>query len=91
MTGLPREEIDGWTSAINQLYDYVAHEPGDARLADEGIGRLWSGFGYREAPPEIIELMIRALETGYAAALRDVRDGRLDNEVSGWRPDLNRE
>ncbi|WP_281373455.1 hypothetical protein [Streptomyces physcomitrii] len=37
---------------------------------------------------EVLEAFSRAIEIGYAAALQDVRRGRLDTEIQEWRPDL---
>jgi hypothetical protein len=89
-TELSHEDTNAWYEAMDRLYEHVAvASPDIPRLTGQGVSRLWSVSGYREAPDEIIELMIRAIETGYAAALRDVHAGTLDSEISDWRPDLN--
>jgi hypothetical protein len=33
-------------------------------------------------------MLVNAIEIGYMAALNDVRDGDLDDEIRMWRPDL---
>jgi hypothetical protein len=33
----------------------------------------------------VLRMVVAAIETGYAAALRDVRDGTYDAEIETWR------
>ena len=53
------------------------------------VATLWSGFGYTDAPLEIVEMFTRAIEIGYMSALRYVREGSYDAEIAAWRPDLS--
>ena len=42
------------------------------------------------APNPVLQMMSRAVESGYAFALRDIRDGSYDREIVQWRPALGR-
>jgi hypothetical protein len=64
------------------------HDPGDERRAYDAVANLWSGYGYQDAPTEVIKMLVNAIEIGYMPALNDVRDGDLDDEIRMWRPDL---
>ncbi|OPC82197.1 hypothetical protein B4N89_15755 [Embleya scabrispora] len=61
-----------------------------AEATHEAMANLCSGAGYAllHVPDKIRKLVGQALEVGYATALRDVADGRFDDEVRQWRPDL---
>lgn len=87
MTGASEDDIRSWTDAVAALHTNAVHDQ-DARAAAEAAANLWSGFGFRDAPPEVLEMLLRAVEAGYATALHDLRDGRLDDAVRAWRPDL---
>ncbi|MEU7802571.1 hypothetical protein AB0B10_25255 [Micromonospora arborensis] len=52
------------------------------------MANLWSGYGYQDAPTEVLRMLVNANEIGYMAALNDVRDGDLDNEILMWWPEL---
>ena len=81
-------DVDGWIEAIANLPASTAHDPGDARTAYEAVANLWSGYGYQDAPIEVLRMLVNAIEIGYMAALNDIRDGDLDNEIRMWRPEL---
>jgi hypothetical protein len=57
-------------------------------LPNGAVANLWSGYGYQEAPTHVLKMFVQAIEIGYAAALRDVRDGHFDSQIQMWRPDL---
>ncbi|GGK41767.1 hypothetical protein GCM10010124_38220 [Pilimelia terevasa] len=88
MADIPEEAIDNWISAVANLHDYATRDPADARAADEAVAMLWSGYGYQDAPMQVLRMFCQAIEAGYATALRDVREGRYDAEIQTWRPDL---
>jgi hypothetical protein len=88
MTAIPEKEIDDWVEAIANLHDYVTRDPADARTAEQAVANLWSGYGYQDAPMRVLTMFVQAIEIGYAAALRDVREGKFDSEIQMWRPDL---
>ncbi|GGQ88218.1 hypothetical protein [Couchioplanes azureus] len=79
------DDIDSWVEAIDNLHDYTTRDPGDARAAEHAVANLWSGDGYQDAPTHVLRMFVKAIETGYAAALRDVRDGQYDDEIETWR------
>ncbi len=87
MAGFSEEEVDGWIEAVNNLYSYVESGPSDARLAGDAMANVWSGFGYRDAPEDVLRMLIAATEAGYMAALKDLREGDLDDEIREWRLD----
>jgi len=80
-------DVDQWAEAIANLHASTGHDPGDERRA-YAVANLWSGYGYQDAPTEVIRMLVNAIEIGYMAALNDVRDGDLDDEIRMWRPDL---
>ena len=47
-----------------------------------------SGYGYQDASTEVIRILVHTTEADYMAALNDVRDGDLDDDIRTWRPDL---
>ncbi|MBA2324049.1 MAG: hypothetical protein H0V92_08610 [Pseudonocardiales bacterium] len=85
MTDLPHEQLTRWTDAIDRLHDYTTRNHTDARIATEATANLWSDFGYQAGPPEVSTMILHAIETGYAAALRDVRDGDIDDLIEEWQ------
>ncbi|MFF5992881.1 hypothetical protein [Prauserella flavalba] len=87
MTYATEDEINDWVQAIATLHDTVATNPGDERAAREAAANLWSGFGYQDAPGDVLRMFAQAIEIGYLTALRDVRNGDLDNELADWRPE----
>lgn len=87
MTDTPQEQLDGFVQAINDLHLATVRDE-DARAASEAAANLHSGSGYLHAPMEVLEAFSRAIEIGYAAALQDVRQGKLDMDIQGWRPEL---
>ncbi|MGW6405272.1 hypothetical protein [Streptomyces sp. NPDC055134] len=60
----------------------------DVRAASEAAASLHSGSGYLYAPAAVLEAFSRAIEIGYAAALQDMREGKLDADIEQWRPEL---
>lgn len=84
-------DVTGWSEAIANLHATTAHDPGDARTAYEAVANLWSEYGYQDAPTEVLRMLVNAIEIGYMAALNDVRDGDLDDEIRMWRPQLAQE
>ncbi|MEU4449839.1 hypothetical protein AB0F44_00830 [Nocardioides sp. NPDC023903] len=87
MDATPREHLDNFVQAVNNLYAATVHDE-DVRAASEAAANLASGSGYLNAPTELIEAFTQAIEVGYAAALSDIRRGDLDSKIEGWRPDL---
>jgi hypothetical protein len=87
MGNVPEEQVNEWVEAIAALHANTVRDE-DARPAYEAAANILSGYGYQNAPLEVLQMFTNAIEIGYVAALRDIRDGRLDNELEGWRPDL---
>jgi hypothetical protein len=81
------DDIRGWVDAVASLHHNAVHDQ-DARAAADAAANLWSGLGFRDAPTDILEMLVQAIEAGYATALHDLRDGGLDEAVRAWRPDL---
>jgi hypothetical protein len=88
MTAASADDINDWVQAIATLHDTVATEPEDEAAAHEAAANLWSGFGYQDAPGDVLRMFSQAIEIGYLIALRDVRDGDFDDQITEWRPDL---
>ncbi len=88
MTAIPESQVDEWVDAITNLHAIALRDDAAHRIAYEAVANLWSGFGYQDAPPQVQQMLINALEAGYATALSNLRDGDLDDEIREWRPDL---
>ena len=88
MSGASEDKINDWVHAIATLHDTVATEPEDEAAARQAAANLWSGFGYQDAPGDVLRMFSQAIAIGYMAALRDVRDGDFDYQIQEWRPDL---
>lgn len=78
MTGMSQDELGSWVDAITRLHTEVSAGRAEERAVDHAVANLWSGFGFPTSPPTVVDLVIKAVETGYLAALRDIRDGKLD-------------
>jgi len=94
VTTYPPPEIEAWAKALNSLHRDQVHD-GDARTAELAAADLWADAGYPDAPGHVVMMLIRAIEIGYGAALRAVRDGTHDDDLRTWgrptgRPDLRR-
>jgi len=78
------EEIENVAQAISALHAETVRDP-DARRVGEAAANLCSGAGAEllYAPPEVQQLIANAIEIGYAAALQDLRDGALSEELQG--------
>ncbi|MEV5703651.1 hypothetical protein [Actinoallomurus sp. NPDC052274] len=38
--------------------------------------------------PPILQMVDRAIQVGYMAALKDIQNGTFDDDILQWRPDL---
>lgn len=85
---ISEDDVAGWREAVANLHANTAHDPADSRRAYEAMANVWSGYGYQDAPIEVLRMLVDATEVGYMAALNDLRDGKLDDEITTWRPDL---
>jgi basic membrane lipoprotein Med (substrate-binding protein (PBP1-ABC) superfamily) len=86
MTAASEDEINDWIQAIGDLHANVATDAADEATAQEAMANVWSAFGYREAPDDVLRMFVQATEIGYVTALRDVRDGKFDDQLAEWRP-----
>jgi hypothetical protein len=87
VAAIDEDEINGWIDAIAVLYGTAVRDE-DARVTAEAVANLWSGFGYQDPPPQVQQMLIQAIEIGYATAMHDVRDGQFDGEIKMWRPNI---
>lgn len=62
------------------MHNNVATDPGDERKATEAAANLWFGFGYLDAPTDVLRLFVQAIKVGYMTALSDVRNRRVSVE-----------
>lgn len=89
---VPQADVDAWMEGVSNLYYGGVFDPGernDASLAERAVANLWSEFGFLNAPEEVRQMLKLAVEAGYIAALKDVREGNLDADIRMWRPDLS--
>jgi hypothetical protein len=77
MSGIPEEELLGCERVIDGLHEAVQPVPDDARAAERAAARLWPAAGQDLEATQVAPLLTRAIEIGYALALRDVRDGTV--------------
>ncbi len=75
---IPQEDLDAWRNAVANLYSGLSHDSTAENLAMSTIAGLWSGKGFQNAPVDLLRIFVQALETGYLAALSDLRAGHLD-------------
>lgn len=85
MTDLSPGRFNEWADAIEELHEHSTREETDGKIAATAVANLWSDFGYRGGPSEMTRLVRQAIEIGYAAALRDVRDGDFDELIEVWQ------
>jgi hypothetical protein len=76
-----QRDVDSWISAIVELYTLNVTDGRASFEAHEAMANLWSGFGWSGAPPEVLDMLIRATETGYAVAVQHLMDGELDHLI----------
>jgi len=88
--GFSAYEVDSWCEAIDQLHDYAMRHAYSRREVEYAVGWELSRWGYLGAPHPVLQMMSRAVESGYAFALRDIREGSYDREIVQWRPALGR-
>lgn len=56
-----------------------------ARTTGNAAANIMSASGFLDAPREILDMFTQLIESGYAHALRDVREGRYDVDIAAWR------
>ncbi|WP_432945689.1 hypothetical protein ACQPXM_06230 [Kribbella sp. CA-253562] len=84
-------DLESWSELVSSMHAVTAHDPADERLAYEAMANIWSGSGYQSydsLSDAALRMLITATEIGYAAALKDIRNGDLDAEILGRRPDI---
>jgi hypothetical protein len=82
-------ELDECVRIIDAMWAMDVANSGYERKADHAAGMLLSGSTLQAvAPGEILNLVDRAIQVGYMAALNDIRNGTLDDDILQWRPDL---
>jgi hypothetical protein len=85
MADLPHRQLSAWADRIRELHEYLTRDGTDADISATAAANLWEDFGYQAGPPELATMIVQAIEGGYAAALRDVRDGDLDDLIEEWQ------
>lgn len=89
MADVTSEELDECTRIIDAMWEVEVTDRGYERHADHAAGMLLSGSAFQSAAPgEILDLVNRAIQVGYMAAVKDVQNGILDDDILNWRPDL---
>ncbi|GGQ11871.1 hypothetical protein BKA00_006611 [Actinomadura coerulea] len=89
MAEVSGEDIAECAERINALWGIKVSRSGHERSASEAAANLMSGTGLLYESPELLEMLERAIEVGYAAALSHVEDGRYDDDIrDSWRTEL---
>jgi hypothetical protein len=77
------DDVAEWSVAMANLRHNTTAADCERR-AGQAVANLWSAYGY-QAPPEVDQMLLSAIEAGYQAALSDVRAGEWDAEIVVWR------
>lgn len=86
MDGMSQRDLDNLVEAVSMLHSNAVHSEDASTVAEAAANEL-SGWGYRDAPFEVLCMIVEAFQAGYAVALRDLRDGDLDDEIRVHRLD----
>ena len=90
MNDYTEREVDAWVQAIETLYGQEVPDDSLGRTAEHEIGMLWEDYGFKDAPAPVLRMMSQAMEIGYLRAIRDARQGKFDDYLRIWRPELTR-
>ncbi|MFG3441153.1 hypothetical protein ACGF0J_28210 [Nonomuraea sp. NPDC047897] len=72
------DDLVAWERSVDVLRDGPRDDANDGRAAYEATANLCSAWGgWMDMPEQLVNIVHRAVETGYAQALADVRDGRV--------------
>lgn len=72
-------DLAEWEQLVGYLDSGRHDDPADVRRAQDAAENLCSAWGgWRHMPEEISNIVRRAVETGYLAALGDVREGKVN-------------
>jgi len=76
---------------VGAMWELEVADHRHERQARHASAMLLSGSGIisTNATSEMIELVERALQIGYIAALKEVEGGDHDDDILQWRPDLS--
>ncbi|MCD0451757.1 hypothetical protein LO762_21540 [Actinocorallia sp. API 0066] len=90
---MPRSEKSGLDDCVELMATMWTSEVAGhthERQARHAAAMLLSGSGITgtDATAEMIELLDEAIQVGYIAALKEVENGDLDDDIRSWRPDL---
>lgn len=85
MSAASEQDILNWRRGVDSMHSYVGGDTFDLQSARDQVQMLWSGNGFRETQDDVQQLFVQLVEIGYMAALRDVREGRYDDQVRSWR------
>jgi hypothetical protein len=71
--------IEEWADEVSRMYGNMVSDRADEQAAPEAAANLLSADGgFLYAPTAMSRLVTMAIELGYCAALRDVREGEVD-------------
>lgn len=71
-------DLAEWERLTNSLHSGRRDSYADVRVAQEAKADLCSAWGgWMDMPEAIANIVEHAIETGYLAALADVRDGKI--------------
>lgn len=86
MDGMSQLDLDNLIEAVSRLYENAVHADDASTVAEAAANEL-SGWGYQDAPLEVLYMIDHLVQVGYALAIRDLRDGDLDDEIRVHRLD----
>jgi hypothetical protein len=82
----PTSEVRSWCQAVEQLNDEAIRHTHSRWDVEHAAATEMTRWGFASAPLPVLRMMTQAVEAGYAYALRDVREGKYDDEIAAWRP-----
>ncbi len=55
------------TEPVRRHHPIDVGDPFGGRRDNNAVANRWSGYGYQDAPTEVIRMLVNAIETGYVA------------------------
>ncbi|OEU86682.1 hypothetical protein DB35_23745 [Streptomyces abyssalis] len=83
--GFSEDDVRSWAGGVSRLHEGTVHSQ-DGIAAGQAAAMLMSGGGFVHEPVEVLTMLTQAIEVGYAAALADLRNGRLEDRIAEIHP-----
>lgn len=84
---ISKDDMRSWADGVSRLHAATVHRE-DEMAAGQAAAMLMSGGGFVHEPMEVLTMLTQTIEVGYAAALADLRDRRLEDRIAEVHPEL---